>query len=125
MDIRYLQTLGVMALILSAVGCDKQIAQKVTVNVRDWTASPESMRLHAAIGCTGDYIEAARSEDKTFTFATSSTRGGIGVVTQEVALCFPSDHEWRQLWSSRHGGGAKEILIKCDSETSCIDEVIY
>jgi len=125
MDFRYLRILVVVVSIFFATGCDTLITQKVLVNVGDWVGPPESIRFHANIGCAGNYIEVMRSSDKTYAFTTDSIRGGVGVVTQELTLCFLSDGEWRPFWSSRHGGGAKEILIKCDSETSCTDEFIY
>lgn len=113
------------AIVLVMVGCDEVIPQQVIVNVAGWRGAPKLLRLHEATECTGPYREATRSAEMGFKFDTASTRGGIGVVTQDVALCYSTDADWRLLWSSRHGGGAKRIVVKCDGATSCTDEFFY
>lgn len=113
------------AIVLATTGCDEVVPQQVIVNVAGWRNAPKLLRLHEATECTGAYIEEARSAEMEFKFDTASTRGGVGVVTQDVALCYSTDKDWRLLWSSRHGGGAKRIVVKCDGATSCADEFFY
>lgn len=116
---------GVGAAALITAGCDKQVPQRILVNVAGWNSPPAVVRLHEASACTGTYREAARSAELTFTFDTTSTQGRIGVVTQDLTLCYSVGADWRPLWSSRHGGGAKQIIVRCDGATSCTDEFDY
>jgi len=49
----------------------------------------------------------------------SSTRGGVGAVTQELALCYQgADNSPIKAWHSLHGGGAPLIVLSCDESAS-------
>ena len=50
-------------------------------------------------------------------FRISSTRGGVGVVTQELALCYQGDQgSATKMWHSLHGGGAPLLVLSCETD---------
>lgn len=110
---------------LAMSSCDQTVPQQVIVNVASWEGAPKLLRLYGRVKCNGPYKEQARSTDLTFTFDTESTRGGVGVVTQDLALCYQAGSIWLPLWSSRHGGGAIRIVVECNATALCTDEFFY
>jgi len=115
----------VAGFVLVVAGCDESVPQQVLVDVAAWKGAPEVLRLHETAECKGPFQEQTRSAEMAFKFETVSTRGGVGVVTQDLALCYLAGSGWRSVWSSRHGGGAIRIVLRCDSSTSCTDEFFY
>jgi len=76
-------------------GCDREVAQIVTVDVAEWTPAPQAVRLYAAPECTGEFLIATNPSRGKFMFRTSSTKGGVGVVTQELSLCHELEGHWK------------------------------
>ena len=116
-------SVGVVALATS--GCDQVVPQQVVVNVSAWKEAPQVLRLHEGTECKGPYKEQMRSTDLMFTFDTDSIRGGLGVVTQELGLCYKVLSTWVPLWASRHGGGAIRVVVRCENAALCTDELLY
>ena len=72
------------------------------------------LRLYASYpNCEGEYIETETDDDGSFIFHTESTRGGLSVVTQSIALCVKEEGSWRPLWATITGGGAPTIKMTC------------
>jgi len=115
------------ALLLSCLtfaGCEAQVVpQSVIVNLDEVQVGIDELRLYASTECAGEY-EVHKRDSKAYSFSTHSMKGGFGEVTQELALCVTRDQQSHLLWSSRHGGGAKRIELRC-STTSCDEKFTY
>lgn len=121
----WLRSILIVVLIVVA-GCDRRIQQVVLVDVSDWHEGPKAFRLHSIVDCSGEFLQAIRLSRTKFEFRTDSTKGGIGVVTQELSLCYEVEGRWNQVWWSRHGGGARQIKIWCEGpESTCTEEFFY
>ena len=74
----------------------------------------ENLRYYASFkSCEGDYIDFTTDAGGRFRLQTESTQGGVGVVTQEIAICFEQVGKWYPLWSTVTGGGAPKIVLAC------------
>lgn len=101
------------ALLLTA--CDTQVPQTVVVRADVANASLDSLWLVEADQCEGERIRPALYRNGLWIFSLSSTRGGVGAVTQELALCYQSTKASpTKAWHSLHGGGAPLIVLSCD-----------
>jgi hypothetical protein len=100
------------ALLLTA--CDTQVPQTVVVRANVANASLDSLWLVEADGCEGERIKPAVYRNGLWIFSLSSTRGGVGAVTQELALCQSTNASPIKAWHSLHGGGAPLIVLSCD-----------
>lgn len=119
---RCLMTMVVVfaALLLSA--CDTQVPQTVIVRANVSNATLESLWLVQADQCAGERIMPGWYRDGLWIFRLSSTRGGVGTVTQELALCYQgAEPSPITIWHSVHGGGAPLIVLSCDASvpSSC------
>ncbi len=93
-------------------GCDKDVPQTIELTVAQQFADPGVTGLFSSLDCSGERIPSVHANAR-IVFATTSIRGGIGVVTQELSVCVHDEESWRAVWSSRHGGGARLIRIDC------------
>lgn len=102
--------------LLALGGCDKQVPQEITgtLVLATGPASETRLRLYESFEeCSGNYIETRTDAAGAFKFNTESTRGGISVVTQTIALCTEDAGTWQPLWSIVTEGGAPEIVLTC------------
>lgn len=105
------------ALLLTA--CDTQVPQTVVVRANVANASLDSLWLVEADRCEGERIKPGWYRNGLWIFSLSSTRGGVGAVTQELALCHQSTNASPiKAWHSLHGGGAPLIVLSCDESAS-------
>ena len=101
---------------LAIVACDKQVPQVITgtLALGEFPSGNMKLRLYASYpDCEGEYIETQTDKDGSFDFHTESTRGGLSVVTQSIALCVEEDGAWHPLWATITAGGAPSIRMKC------------
>lgn len=113
-------------LLLSLVGCDREIPQQVIVRLPAEVAHSAEVVLFDSLECSGEAVALSANDPGVLRFKTESTRGGVGVVTQELSLCIRANGDWTRLWSSRHGGGATLIEVSCSSLTAdCEDAFSY
>jgi hypothetical protein len=99
--------------------CDTQVPQTVVVRASVANPRPDSLWLVESDQCTSDRIKADRYRNGLWIFKLSSTRGGVGAVTQELALCYQgADAAPIKAWHSLHGGGAPLIVLSCDDGAS-------
>lgn len=100
------------AVMLSA--CDSQVPQTVVVRADFTNATLDSLWLIPADRCAGEPIKAGWYQNGLWIFNLSSTRGGVGVVTQELSLCYRDDSgKPVATWHGLHGGGAPLIVLSC------------
>ena len=96
--------------------CDKRIPQEVTGTLSS-DAGPLTdtpVRLYSSFRkCDGKFFEVRTNSNGAFRFNTESTRGGLSVVTQKIALCTERGGTWEPLWSTITGGGATRIVLNC------------
>lgn len=108
----------VTALVSLLTACDRHVPQTVVVRASVANAGLDSLWLAEADQCTGDRITPVRYRDGLWIFSLSSTRGGVGAVTQELALCYQDTNASPiKLWHSLHGGGAPLIVLACSGGT--------
>jgi hypothetical protein len=103
-----------MSLLLGA--CDKQVQQTITGTLASSTGPTANMhlRLYESFKtCEGTFVEGRTDAQGAFKFRTVSTRGGISVVTQPIALCVEESGRWSPLWSTVTGGGAESMVLTC------------
>jgi len=105
-------------------GCDKAIQQTIVARANLTSPTATSMWLSESENCNTERILAHEYRDGLWIFALSSTRGGVGVVTQELALCtIGTDDTSKKIWHSIHGGGVPLLVISCNlhdnSDTDC------
>jgi hypothetical protein len=118
--VRWLITVCAFLAPLSLAGCDRQVPQTVVVRASLPDPRLDSVWLVEGNECEGARIRSGWYRDGLWIFRLSSTRGGVGVVTQELALCqqnagAPSI----KAWHSVHGGGAPLIVLSCRNHESC------
>ena len=122
---------GIVACVVS--GCDKQIPQTVvgTINTAAGPASNIAVRLYPSFRtCEGQFLEGRTDASGRFSFFTESTRGGLSVVVQHLALCTEVAGKWQPLWSIVTGGGATRVVLNCqpqknDEGENCESEFTY
>jgi len=110
---------------LVAVGCDKQVSQSIsgTLVLADGTGANLPLRLYDSFEvCEGRYASGRTDGSGKFQFRTTTTLGGISVVTQSIALCIEREGNWAPLWSTITGGGAPTINLRCAPPRSTDDE---
>lgn len=105
------------AVLMAVVGCDKQVQQTVVVRANVAGADGESLWLTEANNCSAPRVNAGWYRDGLWIFRVSSTRGGVGTVTQELAVCTHGEGATAAspMWHSVHGGGAPLIVLSCVS----------
>jgi hypothetical protein len=105
-----------IVLCCSIAACNKTIPQTVS-GVLSSNGGPESnlpLRLHASHKkCEGKFVESKTDSSGVFRFSTHSVRGGLAVVTQQIALCVEKPGAWVPLWSTIIGGGAHSLQLNC------------
>lgn len=107
---------GFTAFLLAA--CDTQVPQTVVVRANIANASLDSLWLVEDDQCEGERINPGWYRNGLWIFRLSSTRGGVGAVTQELALCHQGANASPiKAWHSLHGGGAPLIVLSCDEST--------
>lgn len=101
--------------LMTLVGCDKQVQQTVVVRANIASADVEALWLTEASNCSAPRIKAGWYRDGLWIFRLSSTRGGVGTVTQELAVCARGEGATAATptWHSVHGGGAPLIVLSC------------
>ena len=109
----------VVFLVPFLTACDTQVPQTVVVRASLTDPNPNSLWLVESDQCTSDRIEPELYRNGLWIFRLSSTRGGVGAVTQELALCYQGgDASAIKAWHSLHGGGAPFIVLSCDGSNS-------
>lgn len=99
-------------------GCDREVHQTVVVQANIAKADIHSLWLSETNDCTSRQIEPGWHRDGLWIFRLSSVRGGVGVVTQELTLCYqPEGASPMMVWHSLHGGGAPLIVVSCSGTT--------
>ena len=115
---RWLTPACAMLILLVLTACDTQIPQTVVVRASPIDAGLNSVWLVESDKCESTRIRAGWYRNGLWIFRLSSTRGGIGVVTQELTLCQQeAETSYVKIWHSVHGGGAPLILLSCESES--------
>ena len=97
-------------------GCDEQVPQLVTGSLllKEGIAANRAIRLYASYpNCDGAFVESRTDAEGRFNLRTESTRGGVSVVTQPMALCVEQSGKWAPVWSTIMGGGAKRVTLTC------------
>lgn len=94
--------------------CDRQIPQTVIARANVESAGLDSVWLVESDQCAGERIGPGWYRDGLWIFRLSTTRGGLGVVTQELALCVDgATAPPTKVWHSVHGGGAPLLVLSC------------
>jgi hypothetical protein len=107
-------TVAAALALLALAACDQRIAQTIIVRANIENASANSLWLVEANECASTRIEPGWYRDGLWIFRLSSTRGGVGAVTQELALCVDGvTAPPKKTWHSVHGGGAPLLVISC------------
>ena len=117
---RKTRCIAALSFALVLVGCDKQVPQEITGSIAfgSGAVANTKLRLYASEKtCEGQYVEAVTDATGGFRFQTESTRGGIGVVTQAIAICSEQSGDWKPVWSTITGGGAPRIILTCKPAT--------
>ena len=113
-------TMGCFFLVLLLGACDRQVPQTVVVRADVSNATLDSLWLVEDDMCGSARITPGWYRDGLWIFSLSSTRGGVGVVTQELALCYQNaGAPPTKAWHSVHGGGAPLIVLSCGNPESC------
>ena len=106
-------------------GCDTQVAQVIsgTLTSESGPVANSTLRLYDSFRtCEGAFVEGNTDQHGKFRFTTVSTKGGISVVTQSIALCSEQSGKWIPLWSTITGGGSEAIGLECKPRDSQDDE---
>lgn len=105
--------IAVLALGLLA-GCDRQILQTVVVRADVENAGLDSLWLAEDDQCVAKLSKPGWYRDGLWIFNISTTRGGVGAVTQELSLCLnDTPAQATKVWHSVHGGGAPLLVLSC------------
>lgn len=106
----------VLAFVLPMLAaCDRQVPQTVIVRAAIPNPSLTSVWLVEADQCANEPIAPGWYRNGLWIFKLESTRGGVGAVTQELALCYRgADGSPVKAWHSLHGGGAPLLVLSCD-----------
>ena len=105
-----------VSLLVGLLSCDKQIPQRIigTLSSNNGPSANVALRLYPSFRkCDGKFSESQTDSKGAFQFGTESTRGGVDVVVQEIALCAEQTGTWVPLWSTVIGGGAVQIDLTC------------
>jgi len=95
-------------------GCDQRVEQTLIARVNLPSPGAESLWLSESNDCAAKPISAGWYRDGLWIFRLSSTRGGVGAVTQELALCAKdAAGQPAKVWYSLHGGGAPLLVVSC------------
>ncbi len=95
--------------------CDKQVPQTVLVHAENPAPPSSALRLVESGECKDAGTAPGWSSNGLWIFNTSSIRGGVGAVTQELSICIgdvPATSN--RAWHSIHGGGAPLLVLSCD-----------
>ena len=112
---RWLMTVTAIAVLL-LTGCDRQVLQTVVVQLDLANYGPDSLWLVQSDQCSAERIRPERYRNGLWIFSLASTQGGVGVVTQELSLCYQdAGAATTRAWHSLHGGGAPLIVLSCDT----------
>ena len=117
--------LGVIFFSCLIASCDKQVDQIISgsIKLEKIQVIQKPVRIYSSYKkCEGNYMETMTDSNGAFTFNTTSTRGGLAVVTQSIALCISKENKWQPLWSTIVGGGANQIILNCTSVGKNSDE---
>ncbi len=107
---------GIIALALLAAlsGCDQRVDQTLIARANIPSPGAASLWLSESNDCGTKPISAGWYRDGLWIFRLSSTRGGVGAVTQELTLCAKdAAGQATKVWHSLHGGGAPLLVISC------------
>jgi hypothetical protein len=118
-------TLALTIAAVAAVGCDKLVSQDIsgTLVLADGRGANLPLRLYESFeACEGRFVSGQTDGSGNFQFRTTTTLGGISVVTQSIALCTEREGKWAPLWSTITGGGAPNITLRCAPPKSTEDE---
>lgn len=106
--------IAAVLLVSLLTACDRQVPQTVVVRASLDGPGPNSIWLVESDQCTSDRIRPELYRNGLWIFRLSSTRGGVGSVTQELTLCYQgADASPTKAWHSLHGGGAPLIVLSC------------
>jgi hypothetical protein len=98
-----------------AQGCDRQIPQTVVVHADNSPPVPLTLRLVESNQCEDEGTSAGWSSNGLWIFRTTSIRGGVGAVTQELSICVgDSPATSNSVWHTIHGGGSPLLVLACD-----------
>lgn len=103
-----------IAIVLALLsGCDQRVDQVVIVGVEGAT-SLEHVRLGSSAACERAGQLRGTIGSGLIVFETSSIRGGLSAVTQDLAICsVREDAPGRPLWVGLTGGGADVLVLSC------------
>jgi hypothetical protein len=110
---------------LSAPACtgDREVEQSFVVRANLEEPNAQSLWVVEGEDCTGERVPAGWYRDGVWIFRLSTTLGGIGVVTQELAVCTsePSGPP-NLLWHTIQGGGEPVLVLSCvlEDEDPCL-----
>lgn len=98
-------------------GCDRQVLQTVIVQINLANHGADSLWLVESDQCSASRIKPERYRNGLWIFSLESTQGGVGVMTQELSLCYQEADASSptRAWHILHGGGAPFILLSCDT----------
>lgn len=103
-------------LLLGVVACDTQVPQVITgtLSLSEGPVANRTIRLYASYPlCQEAFVETRTDASGAFRFQTQSTKGGLSVVTQSIALCIERSGSWTPIWATILGGGAHRIDLTC------------
>jgi len=109
-----------LGLLFGVAACDQVLPQALTgtLHTTDGAWANQPLRLYASYpACDGAFVETRTDGNGAFRFATETTKGGLSVVTQSIALCVQKSGAWVPLWATIIGGGAKSITLTCRPPT--------
>lgn len=109
-----------LGLLFGVAACDQDLPQVVTgtLHTTEGAWANQSLRLYASHpACDGAFVETRTDGNGAFRFATETTKGGLSVVTQSIALCIQKSGAWVPLWATIIGGGAKSMTLTCRPRT--------
>ncbi len=101
---------------LGVSACDRDIPQTIvgTLASHEGPVAHQTLRLYASYPeCDGTFLESTTDDAGRFRFTTRSTRGGMSVVTQSIALCTEVAGTWSPVWATVTGGGARTVNLTC------------
>lgn len=107
------RTMTVLLMICFLGACDVQVPQEIYIDMGDSIVGAE-VSVFPGASCDGEALQGAGGTEGSWRFETDSTRGGVGVVTQQLTVCLKGGEASRIIWTSLHGGGARRINLICD-----------
>jgi hypothetical protein len=104
----------ILIVVLALQGCDQRVPQTLIVRANVAGASQDSIWVAESDNCIAEQVKPGWYRDGLWIFRLSTTRGGVGAVTQELALCARGNGEQpNRMWHSVFGGGAPLIVLSC------------